>query len=69
MRIQKVTERSIKRYQVWKARNIPITAKLRIFIINVKCALFYTCESWKVTKRITKDRHTFIIYNKIEVQN
>jgi hypothetical protein len=61
MRIENVTGR-VKLYQVWKARNISITAKLRIFVINVKSALFYTCESLKVKKRITKDLHTFIIY-------
>ena len=70
MRIQKVIECYFKLYQVWKARNMSVTAKLRVFITNVNSVLFYTCESWKVTKRITKDLHTFIIYaNKIQVQN
>ena len=40
--------------------DISTAEKLRIFISNVKSILPYSCESWTVTKRITKDLKTFI---------
>jgi hypothetical protein len=47
-------------YQVREARDISTAEKLRIFISNVKSVLPYRCESWRVTKRITRDLKTFI---------
>ena len=61
MRIQKATADFITIYQVWKARDTCIAAKLRNFRSNVESVLLYGWESWKVSQRITaRDLQTFI---------
>ena len=37
-------------HRVWKARDIAITTKLRIFNTNVKSVLLYGSETWRSTK-------------------
>jgi len=54
------TSHFTKLYQVGKARDKSTEAKLRIFRSNLKSFLLYGCESWKVTKRLTRDLKTLI---------
>jgi hypothetical protein len=61
MWILKATADFIKIYQVWKARDTSIAAKLRNFRSTVESVLLYGWESWTFTKRITaRDLQTFI---------
>ena len=43
----------------WKARNIRLKTKLRIFKSNVISTLLYGSESWKVTKTISNKLNVF----------
>ncbi|XP_078682187.1 uncharacterized protein LOC144916737 [Branchiostoma floridae x Branchiostoma belcheri] len=45
---------------VWKARNISLKTKLRIFESNVKSILLYGCETWGLTQANIKKLQTFI---------
>ncbi|KAI8514967.1 hypothetical protein Bbelb_075580 [Branchiostoma belcheri] len=45
---------------VWKARNISLKTKLRIFESNVKSILLYGCETWGLTQVNIKKLQTFI---------
>ncbi|XP_078580636.1 uncharacterized protein LOC144864435 [Branchiostoma floridae x Branchiostoma japonicum] len=45
---------------VWRARNISLRTKLRIFESNVKSILLYGCETWGLTQANIKKLQTFI---------
>ncbi|XP_078603943.1 uncharacterized protein LOC144877771 [Branchiostoma floridae x Branchiostoma japonicum] len=45
---------------VWRARNISLRTKLRIFESNVKSILLYGCETWGLTQLNTSKLQTFI---------
>ena len=45
---------------IWKAKEISVKTKLRIFNSNVKSVLMYGCETWATTKSCTKRLQTFI---------
>jgi hypothetical protein len=45
---------------IWKAREIPVAAKLRIFRSNLESVLVCGWETWKVTQSIGKELQTFI---------
>ena len=46
--------------KVWKASNISLRTKLRLFNSNVKSVLLYGCETWKTTKAVLNRAQTFI---------
>ena len=46
--------------KVWKASNISLRTKLRLFNSNVKSVLLYGCETWKTTKTVLNKVQTFI---------
>ena len=46
--------------KVWKAGNISLKTKIRLFNSNVKSVLLYGCETWKTTKSIINKVQTFI---------
>ena len=46
--------------KIWKASNISLRTKLRLFNSNVKSVLLYGCETWKTTQTIIKRLQTFI---------
>lgn len=60
MRIQKANAAFIQLYPIWRAREISMETKLRIFQTNVKAVLLYGCETWKVTSEITHKLQVFI---------
>ena len=45
---------------VWKASNVSLRTKLRLFNSNVKSVLLYGCETWTTTKTAVKKVQTFI---------
>ena len=45
---------------IWKAKEISVKTKLRIFNSNVKSVLMYGCETWATTKSCIKRLQTFI---------
>jgi hypothetical protein len=44
----------------WDSAKLKIMTKLRIFKSNVKSVLLYGCESWLVSKQVTKLLQTFV---------
>ena len=46
--------------KIWKARNISLKTKLRIFNSNVKSVLLYGAETWKLNKSIITKLQTFV---------
>ena len=46
--------------KVWKARDITTSTKLRIFNSNVKSALLYGSETWRITKVSIRKGQVFI---------
>ena len=46
--------------KVWKASNISLRTKIRLFNSNIKSVLLYGCESWKTTKTVLNKVQTFI---------
>jgi hypothetical protein len=51
---------SIQLYLVWKAGEVSIATKLRIFENSVTFVLLYGYKAWKVVPRIINDLQTFI---------
>lgn len=51
---------SIELYIVWKAGEIYIATKLRIFESSVTFLLLYGYKAWKVAPRTANDLQTFI---------
>jgi len=47
---------------IWKARNISLKTKDRLFSSNVKTILLYGAETWKTTKSLLHKRQVFINY-------
>jgi len=45
---------------VWRAKDISLKTKLRIFNTNVKTVLMYGAETWRVTKNITDKIQAFV---------
>jgi len=50
---------SIQLYLVWKAVEVSVATKLRIFEGSVTFVLLYGYKAWKVAPRITNDLQTF----------
>jgi hypothetical protein len=59
-RILKANAAFIQLYPVWRARDISIEIKLKIFKSYVKSVPLFACETWKSTKKILKYLKTFI---------
>jgi hypothetical protein len=49
--IQKANTAFIQLYPVWRAREISIETKLKMFNSNIKSILLFACETWKSTKK------------------
>ena len=47
---------------IWKARNISLKTKVRLFNSNVKTILLYGAETWKTTKSLLHKLQVFINY-------
>ncbi|KAJ8717892.1 hypothetical protein PYW07_005822 [Mythimna separata] len=45
---------------VWQSRKLTRRVKLKIFRSNVKSVLLYGCETWKVTKEISRQIQVFV---------
>ena len=45
---------------IWKARNITLKTKIRLFNSNVKTILLYGAETWKTTKNLLHKLQVFI---------
>ena len=45
---------------IWKARNISLKTKVRLFNSNVKTILLYGAETWKTTKGLLHKLQVFI---------
>ena len=45
---------------IWTSQVISVKTKLQIFNPNVKSALFYACDTWRITKALTHKVQTFI---------
>ncbi|XP_021366219.1 uncharacterized protein LOC110458685 [Mizuhopecten yessoensis] len=45
---------------IWKARNITLNTKVRLFNSNVKDILLYGAETWKTTKELLHKPQVFI---------
>jgi hypothetical protein len=45
---------------IWKARNISLKTKVRLFNFNVKTILLYGAETWKTTKSLLHKLQVFI---------
>jgi hypothetical protein len=52
--IKKAVTAFIQLYPVWRAREISIETKLKVFKSNVKFVLLFACETWKYTKEYFK---------------
>ena len=37
---------------IWRAGNITLNTKMRLFNSNIKTILLYGCETWKTTKHL-----------------
>lgn len=59
-RILKARRAFIQLNPIWKSSHLRRKTKLRIFQTNVKSVLFYGCQTWKVTKTLTKRLQTFV---------
>ena len=58
-RLAKASQAFASLRSTWKARNIRLKTKLRIFKSNVISTLLYGSESWKVTKTISNKLDVF----------
>jgi len=58
--VQMTNEASIQLYTVWKAGEVYIATKLRIFESSVTFVLLYGYKPWKVTPRIANGLQIFI---------
>ena len=58
-RLAKASQAFVSLRSTWKARNIRLKTKLRIFKSNVISTLLYGSESWKVTKTISNKLDAF----------
>ena len=45
---------------IWRARNISLRTKMRIFNASVKTVLLYGSETWKSTKGIMSGLQAFV---------
>lgn len=59
-RIRKANGAFVQLYPVWKNRNLSLSTKLRLFNTNVKSVLLYACETWKVTRTLTRKLQVFV---------
>lgn len=46
--------------KIWRAKNIKINTKLKVYNTTVKPVLMYGCESWCVTNEIRRKLQTFV---------
>ena len=59
-RIQKARVAFIMLRNIWRAKQIKLNTKLRIFNSNVKAVLLYGSETWRSTQKTLKRIQTFI---------
>jgi len=59
-RIQKARVAFIMLRQIWRAKQIKINTKLRLFNSNVKAVLLYGSETWRSTQKTLTRIQTFI---------
>ena len=59
-RIGKARAAFIQLKNIWTARELTLTTKLRLFNSNVKSVLLYGAETWRMTKTTTDRVQTFI---------
>lgn len=59
-RIKKARGAFAQLMPIWRCKDLRTKTKLRIFETNVKSVLLYGCQTWRVTKIISKKIQTFI---------
>ena len=59
-RIGKARAAFVTLKNIWRAKDIKTSTKLRIFNSNVKSILLYGCETWRTTKTMQQKIQTFI---------
>ena len=58
-RISKARQAFSMSKNVWKSKKLSRNTKIRIFRSNVLSVLLYGCESWKITKTISRMLEVF----------
>ena len=60
VRIGKARVAYLQLKNIWSAKDLAITTKIRIFDSNVKSVLLYGAETWRTTVNTTNKIQTFI---------